>query len=177
MKYHALTISGKICTGKSALFKLLEQKLGWEVYSASRFFREWCRDHNMPIFAAELRPVELTREIDQGMREMLLQKEKIILEGWLAGYMAQGIPQVLKILLVCKDEERIKRFAKREGILFEKAKEEIQKREDNLFQKWKRVYGRADFFEPQYYDLVVDTADLKLKEVVDLVLARISSNK
>lgn len=173
MKYHAITISGLICTGKSSLFKNLKQKLGWSSYSASQFFREWCQEHTVPLFVAEARPESLTREIDEGMRKKLVEGEKIILEGWLAGFMAKGIPGVLKVLLTCRDEERIKRFAQRENVSQEKAREEIRKREDNLFQKWKRVYGRDDFLDPKYYDLIVDTTQLKPKEVAELVLKKL----
>lgn len=173
MKYHAITISGLICTGKSSLFKGLKQKLLWPSYSASQFFRDWCKEHNVPIFVAELRPESLTREIDEGMRKKLLTDENLILEGWLAGFMAKGISGVLKVLLTCQDEEGIKRFAQREKVSLEKARREIQKREGNLFQKWANVYGRDDFLEPKYYDLVVDTTQLKPKEVAELVLKKL----
>lgn len=173
MKYRVITISGKICTGKSALFKNLKQKLGWSSYSASQFFRDWCKEHSVPIFDAQLRPESLTREIDEGMRKKLAEGKNLILEGWLSGFMAQGIPGVLKVLLTCQDEERIKRFAQRENVSSEKTRKEIQKREDNLFQKWRKVYGRDDFLEAKYYDLVVDTTQLKPEKVVDLVLKKL----
>jgi len=184
VKYHAITISGPICSGKSSLFKTLCQKLGWLSYSASQFFRDFCQKNNLPLFAANLRPVSLTRKVDQEMRKKLLAGENLILEGWLAGFIArlpspggeatggqaQGIPGVLKVLLICEDGERAKRFAKREKISLQKAFREIRKREGNLFGKWGKVYGRRDFFEPKFYDLVIDTTRLKPKEPVDLVL-------
>lgn len=173
MKYRAVTVSGPICSGKSILFKSLPQKLNWPSYSASQFFRDWCREHNVPLFAANLRPESLTREIDQGTRAKLLQEKNIILEGWLAGYMGQGIEGVLKILLTCGDKERIRRFAQRENVSLEKAQEEIQKREKNLFEKWADVYGRDDFFDPKYYDLVIDTTYLKPEEISNLVVEKI----
>lgn len=175
MKYHAATISGLICTGKSSLFKDLKQKLNWPSYSASQFFRQWCREHKVPIFAAEKRPESLTREVDEGMRKKLLTGENLILEGWLSGFMAQEIPGVLKVLLACQDRQRIKRFAQREKASQDIAREEIQKREDNLFQKWGNVYGRDDFLEPKYYDLVVNTTHLQKEEVLEKVSAFLSS--
>lgn len=173
MKYRAITISGRICTGKSFLFKALWQKLGWESYSASQFFRNFCQRENLPLFAAELRPESLTREVDEEIRQRLLSGEKVIIEGWLAGFKAQNIPGVLKVLLVCSDEERAKRFAQREKISQDIARGEIKKREDNLFQKWQRVYGRDDFFELKYYDLVIETTNLKPEGVLKLVLTEL----
>lgn len=173
MKYQAITISGPICSGKSTLFKNLCQKLNWPSYSASQFFRDFCQKHSLPLFAAQLRPESLTREIDKGVREKLLREKEIIIEGWLAGFMGQGISGVLKILLICADEERFRRFSQREGISLEKARQKIEKQESNLFTKWKKVYGQDDFLEQRYYDLVIDTTDLKPKEVIDLVLARL----
>lgn len=173
MKYQAITISGPICSGKSTLFKNLCQKLNWSSYSASQFFRDFCQKHNLPLFAAELRPESLTREIDEGARERLLREKNVIVEGWLAGFMGQGIPGVLKVLLICTDGERFKRFSQREGVSFEKARQEIEKREVNLLTKWRKVYGRDDFFGPRYYDLVIETADLGSKEVLDLTLKKL----
>lgn len=177
MKYRVIAISGKICTGKSSLFKDLCQKLGWESYSASQFFRGWCLKRNLPLFAAHLRPDKLTREVDQEMKDALLGGEKLIAEGWLAGFTAQDIPQVLKILLTCEDRERAKRFAQREKISLAKAHQEIQKREANLFQKWKRVYGRQDFLAPKLYDLVIETSHFSPKEVLNLVLEKLEGKE
>lgn len=99
------------------------------------------------------------------------------MEGWLAGFIAQGIPGVLKVILICQDEERIIRFAKRENVSLEVAGKEIKIREENLFNKWKRTYGREDFFDPKYYDLVIDATCLKTREVLDLVLEKIGVEK
>lgn len=173
MKYRAITISGKICTGKSSLFKALVKKLGWKSYSSSQFFRDWCQKHNLPIFAAHLRPESLTREIDEGAREKLLGEKNIIVEGWLSGFMAQKIPGVLKVLLVCDDEIRVERFSQRENVDIAGARQEIEKREGNLFEKWQKVYRRSDFFDPKFYDLVIDATNLKPKEVLDSVLLKL----
>ncbi|MBI4100778.1 cytidylate kinase family protein [Candidatus Microgenomates bacterium] len=170
MKYHAITISGLICSGKSSLFNALRQELNWKSYSASDFFRKWCQEHNVPLFAAELRPVELTKKIDQQMRHEIERDGNIIVEGWLAGFMTQGIPGVFKILLVCEDAERIKRFAQRENVSLDQAKAEISKREASLFAKWRKVYSRNDFFKPDFYDLAIDTTQLKPNEVLEKVL-------
>lgn len=173
MKYRAITISGKICTGKSSLFKTLVKKLGWESYSSSQFFRDWCQKHNLPIFAVHLRQESLTRKIDEGVREKLLKEKNIIIEGWLSGFMGQGISGVLKILLICADEERIRRFSQRENINISRASQEIKKREESLLKKWKKVYGRSDFFDPKFYNLIIETTNLKPKEVLDLVLRKL----
>lgn len=173
MKFLAITISGKICSGKSSLFTSLVKKLGWKSYSVSQVFRDWCQKQHLPLFAAHLRPTSLTRRIDEGVRVKLSKEKEIILEGWLAGFMAQNIPGVLKILLICHDQERVKRFAQREGVTPVKARQEIEKREGNLFRKWKRIYQREDFLAPQFYDLVIETSSLTTQEIVNLVLEKL----
>lgn len=173
MKYQAVTISGKICSGKSSLFKNLVQELNWPSYSASQFFRQWSQEHQVHLFDAEARSDSLTCEVDKGMREKILEGKNLILEGWLAGFMALGLPRVLKVLLICHNKVRIERFAKREKITLAKASEEIKKREEALLNKWRRVYGREDFFEPKFYDLVIDTTRLGKIEVLRLVLEKV----
>jgi len=53
MKYSKITISGKICTGKTTLFWDLQKKLNWPVFSTGQFFRDYARQHNLSLEKAE----------------------------------------------------------------------------------------------------------------------------
>lgn len=175
--YKKATISGQICTGKTTLFSDLEKTLGWTIFSAGHFFREYAKTKEISIENADEQNEKLTKEVDLHMQSMLKEKDNILLEGWMTGIMAQGIPEVLKILLTCDDEERIQRFMKREHVSKEEAMVSVRDRQGNWKKKLEKIYKRNDFFDPKNYDLVVDTTDKKSDEVLHIVLSALGYNE
>ncbi len=170
MTYNKVTISGRICTGKTTLFWILQKKLGWPTFSASQYFRDYSRSTGVSLQKAEEQNPNLTKEVDLRMKKLLLEEEHILLEGWMAGIMADQMPDVLRILLTCEDTQRIKRFAKREKVSEEEAKANIEERERNLFTKLEEIYHRSDFVHPKNYNLVIDTTHKSLEETLGVVL-------
>src|SRR3989338_8986400 len=122
MKYSKITISGKICTGKTTLFRFLQEKLGWPIFSTGQYFRKYARDNNLSLGKAEEQNKKITREVDYHVRSLLKQDKLLIAEGWMTGIMANKYPGILKILLVCDDRKRVHRFAKRGKIPTKEAK-------------------------------------------------------
>lgn len=171
--YQKITISGQICTGKTTLFWDLARTLKWPTFSASQFFRDYSRTHHVSLQKAEEQNQNLTREVDLGMKDMLLQDYHIIVEGWMAGIMARGIPNVLQVLLTCSDKERTQRFAKREGIPLPDAEQKIREREESWIEKLKKIYNRTDFFDPTNYNLVIDTTHKTPDGVKNTVLTKL----
>lgn len=82
----------------------------------------------------------------------------------------RGLPHVLKVLLTCDDSLRIDRMVNRDGLSVEEAKQHIHDRQEANFSKWKRMYGVTDFWNPKYYDLVIDTYSNGPTETLNLVL-------
>ena len=50
------------------------------------------------------------------------------------------------------------------------AKKHLKEREDANLTKWKRMYGVNDFWDPKYYDLVINTYSHGPTETLDIVL-------
>lgn len=158
MKYTNITISGKICTGKSTLRSLLVKKLGWASFSTGELFRQYVIDHKLSLEKAEEQNNTLSKKIDNKVRSLLKTQKNLIVDSWLAGITAKNIPGVLKILLVCKDDIRYKRFAKREKIDYQTGKEKVEERFNNWANKIKKIYKQTDFYNPKLFDLVIDTS-------------------
>lgn len=173
--YTKVTISGQICTGKTTLFWDLYKQLKWPTFSASHFFRDYARIHHVSLQKGEEQEGNLTKVIDYGMQELVKKEQHVILEGWMAGVMADRIPGVLKVLLTCDENERVRRFAERENVSFEEARAKIKEREESVYRKLKENYGRDDILDPKKYDLVIDTTDRQAQEVLNLVLKRLNS--
>ena len=165
-KYAKVTISGLICTGKTTLFWELQNQLFWPAYSASHFFRDYARTHKTSLDQAEEQNNKLTPEMDMHMKGLLETFPKIIVEGWMAGVMASGRTDVLRVLLTCNERERIKRFALREKVTYKRARERVLAREQNLFTKLRQIYKRDDFLETKHYNLIIETTKIPLKSVV-----------
>lgn len=176
-KYRIITISGKVAVGTSTLSRGLQQILGWQYINAGEIQRQYDRDHKVEEAknGALVRPDEHEREIDEIMAKKLLKEEKnLIYEAWLAGFMAQGFPDVLKVLVICSSEAiRVDRVVNRDKMTVDEAKKYIKKREEENIIKWKKLYGDHDFWDPKYYDLVVDTYSSGPLETVGKVLDKL----
>ena len=170
MSYTKITISGQICTGKTTLYKALEKKLKWKAYATGQFFRDYALKHQLLIEQAEEQNTELTRKVDFKIRDMLKTKQYIIVEGWLAGIMANNYPKILKILLTCNKGERAKRFAKREKAKIKESKDRIEEREAKWLAEIYKIHRLEDIFNPKHYDLVINTTDLTPKQIQSQVL-------
>lgn len=173
--YSKITISGQICTGKTTLFWELYKTLNWPTFSASHFFRDYARTHHVSLQKGEEQEGSLTKVIDYGMQELIKKEQHIILEGWMAGVMADKNPGVLRVLLVCEEKERVRRFAERENVSLQEAAVKVKEREENVYAKLKENYGRDDILDPKNYNLIVDTTKKTTPEVLNEVLAKLKT--
>ena len=80
MNYQNITISGKICTGKTTLRNLLSKKLGWQTFSTGELFRQYVQKNNLSLEQAEEQNDKLTKKIDGQVKELLRTKKKQIID-------------------------------------------------------------------------------------------------
>lgn len=186
MKYRNITISGRVGAGSSTLLSELKKylaPLGWEFFSGGEFMRQYAIDNGLidkndtKHHYATAYPDDFDKQVDYGMKERLEKKEKQVLEADLAGFMAKGIPGVLKVLLVCHDDIRVDRVANRDNATIEEAKEHVFKVEEFNVNRWHKLYGDYDFWDPKNFDLAIDTYSHSKIETVDEVLRALGYNK
>jgi len=194
MTYRNITISGLPGCGSTTLMKLLKEKLDWQCYSGGEFMRSYAIEKglfspdNSVHHDATVYPDDFDRQVDYAVREKLASQEKHVLEAWLSGFLAQQIPGVLKVLVMCsQDAVRIDRIVNRDKISVEEAKSHVMHREDKNRSKWKVMYANEwqqwvvepgtlpssaeiDFWDPKLYDLVIDTFSTSQEETLNLVL-------
>ena len=173
MKFSKITISGKICTGKTTLFWKLQKKLNWSTFSTGQYFRDYARRHNLSLEKAEEQNEKITKDVDSKVRHLLKRDKNIIAEGWMTGIMADNFRDILKILLICNDKERVRRFSQREKIPFFQAKKRLKDRENNWLRKLRIIYGRDDIFDPKNYNLVINTTELSPGKVFNKVIEKL----
>ncbi|MFP4170541.1 MAG: (d)CMP kinase [Methanomassiliicoccales archaeon] len=171
-----VTISGPPGSGKTTVCERLSEMLSVECVISGNVFREMARNHDLTLeqfgHLAEQDP-QYDKMLDRRMVEIARGSEDIIMEGRLAGHMLarHGIP-AFKVLLEADLEERARRVAEREGIDPEKAKEQIDAREESERTRYWQYYG-IDLLDREVYDLILDTTDLSPERVADLILERL----
>lgn len=180
LKYSSVAISGRPGAGRSTLLKNLKEivgPLGWETFSGGDFSRKFAIDagkhdakdakHHLATDYSD----DIDHQIDAAMRKKLFDPNThVVVESWIAGWNMRGLSHVLKVLLMCEDALRIDRVVNRDNLTVEGAKKHLREREDTNIDKWKRMYRVTDFWDPKYYDLVINTYSHGPKETLNLVL-------
>lgn len=180
-----ITISGRIATGTTTLAKGLAQNLGWDVLEGGELFRKIHEESALHEVDSNQRPDKFDLEYEERIKDMLRSKSHQIIESHLAGFDAQGIPGVFKILVEVVNDDtaedmqdiRIDRLVNRKKLSISEAKHEIRVREANNLEKWRRMYANGDtkwvYWDRKYYDFVVNTFSHDPKEALNLVLSEL----
>lgn len=178
-----ITVSGRIGAGSTSLAKSLAKLFGWKHLEGGEIFWEAVRKKmGLDPKDTNLRPDEEDRLFDEQLKKILREDRDIVLETKLAGFNASGIDGIFKILVICEDKAgedqtaiRIDRLVNREHISVDDAKVEVVEREKNDLEKWRHIYAEGDtewvYYNPKYYDLVINTFDHNAEESVKKVLS------
>ena len=170
MKYRSIVISGPVASGSTTAAKLLSQKLEIPYKSAGDFFREYMIKYNIPLPQKEKIPDEVEKKVDDELTE-LANNKSIIIDGLYTGYFARSKPQVLKVLLTCDENERIRRALERIHTHKETA-EDVKKRDAAHDIKFHKLYADENFLNPKFFDLIIDTTKTKPEEVSEKILEK-----
>lgn len=160
LRFRNITVSGKIATGTSTLARNLVNVLNWQYINVGALQREFDRMHGIHENkqGASSRSDKHEQQMEEMTKNKLINESGLVYEAWLSGFVARDISGVLKVLTVCSNEAiRIDRVVNRDNTSVEEAKEWIRQREQENISKWQKLYGPYDFWDPQYYDLVIDT--------------------
>lgn len=180
-KIRIIAVSGRIASGSTTLAKQLAQQLGWRHIEGGEIFWEAVREKmQLSPKDTNLRPDEEDVLFDRQLKKILEEDKNLVLETKLAGFNAQGVDGVYKILVICEDNNgndqtqiRIDRLVNRENISVDKAKEEILEREKNDIHKWQHLYANNDpkwtYLDKKYYDLVINTFQHNKTEALNMV--------
>ena len=163
-----ITISGRIGSGQTTLAKKLAEKLSWNILEGGALFEKIHKELNMSELEVGKRPDKFDLDYEEKIKKMLSQETHNIIQSHLAGFDAQGISGVFKILLVVEDDDgedkieiRIDRLVNSRGFSIEQAKEEALVREQRNLEKWRRLYAKGDKnwvnWDKKYYDLIINT--------------------
>lgn len=163
-----VAIGGQIASGKSTLARKLAGRLGYRLVSAGEVMRETAAEKGMDLLEfsayAESHP-EVDRKIDERQKALSAEGDCVV-EGRISAYF---IPADFKVWLKADLRERALR-ARGRGDSDEDLEAAIRAREASERKRYREFYG-IDLDDTSIYDLVVDTTNLSVEEMVDKVWA------
>ncbi|MGA2968115.1 MAG: hypothetical protein ABSD69_03035 [Candidatus Levyibacteriota bacterium] len=183
-----ITISGRIGAGATTLAKKLSAILRWPLLEGGDLFEKIHKELNISQVDVLQRPDSFDLKFEEQIKRILTHEKNQIIQSHLAGFDIQGIAGVYKILVICQDPEgedkadiRIDRLMNRDGISLEEAKHEALVREKENLEKFRKLYVHKDptwvYWDPKYYDLIVNTYSLNKEEALRFVLEKIGFSK
>ena len=183
-----ITISGRIGSGATTLAQKLSKVLGWEMLEGGQIMRRINQEVAADVVETNKRPDHFDLEYEEMVKKILREEKNRIVQSHLAGFDAQEIEGVYKILVVCEDEEendkkdiRIDRLVNRDKISVEEAKNEVIEREKRNLEKWIRLYVNNDetwvYWDKKYYDLVINTYSHNKEETLKIALEALEREK
>ncbi len=179
-KAHIITIAGRLGSGKSSTAKALAARLSYQHFSSGDLFREIAAQHAMDVLSAnkqaEDSDFDIDYQVDQRLREIGQTETDKVIDSRTAWH---WIPQSFKVYLNIDTQaaaERIlankeERKASANENIPETVEEYVKELDDRYGSENKRymaLYGIDPALESNY-NLVINTAEHKLDEVVGLI--------
>ncbi|HVX58271.1 MAG TPA: nucleoside monophosphate kinase [Candidatus Saccharimonadales bacterium] len=177
-KKHIITIAGRPGSGKSTTAKLLANELDFDHFSSGDLFRALGRERGVDVLEANKKAgvvEELDRLVDSKLQEIGRDDDNLVIDSRTAWH---WIPDSFKIFLDLDMETAARRILaeiSEERMITENIVSHpgeyaklLQHRLDIEAERYKALYN-INPYDLANYDLVVNTAENNIEEVVKLV--------
>lgn len=174
-----ITISGTPGSGKSTIGKMLAKKLGWPRYYIGSLWRKIAKDKGLTL--AEYNKLGETDpstdlEVDAYQKKLGQTQDNFIIEGRTSWYF---IPHSLKLYLDVNERKGAKRVfqelqkqnTRNEDINLKTANDVLashRRRKKSDHKRYKKYY-HINVFDKKNYDLVLDTTNLNISQVLEKI--------
>lgn len=174
-----VTISGRPGSGKSAVATRVAEELDLRHVSAGDFMREMAAERDMSILELSRSAEEkdtIDREIDARTARLAEESSDFVIDARLGWHF---IPDSVKVFLEVRPEVAARRVyeaqrgTERENVSLAQTRAAIESRTESERKRYLNYYG-LDYTDHSHYDLVVDTSDKTVDEVVGAVLEYVS---
>ena len=154
-----ITISGEPGSGKTTVARLLARQLGLPHVYAGDLYRQEAQRRGLSLEEFN-RLCEADHSIDRNLDAEMARRARagrVVLEGRLAGYIAQQEKlAALKVWLTASEDVRARRVAEREGQDWQQILRVNDARHGADSKRYADIYG-WDLRDTQIYDLVLNT--------------------
>ncbi|PSP64906.1 cytidylate kinase [Halobacteriales archaeon QH_8_67_36] len=171
-----ITVSGPAGSGKSTLARSLADALDYEHVSGGDIFRSLAEEREMTpleLNKAAEEDAQIDRDLDRRLRDIAAERDDVVLESRLAGWMA-GEYADMKLWLTAPLSARADRIAQRENKPFEQARTETEERSESEAQRYAEYYD-IDYDDLSIYDLAINTARWDPQGTLSIALHAVDS--
>lgn len=175
-KRKIISIAGDLSSGKTTVTKLMQEKLGYEIYRNGEYFRKLAIEKGMSVteFNEYVKDhPEIDRQIEQSAKEYASERENLIIDARLGFY---AVPDSFKVYLRVDIDEAAKRAFedpnRKQSENFntvEEQKADLIKRFELENQRYFDLYG-VHKEDMSNYDFVLNTTYLTPEEVNEKIL-------
>ncbi len=170
-----LTIGGPPGSGKTTLAKILSEKTGMDIVYAGEIFRKMAEERGVSLeeFGKMAENEDsIDRELDERMLKIARERDEIILDGRLTGYITKkhGIP-AFRIYVTAELPVRIRRIAGRENKDEKTVEREILAREESEYRRYMKYYG-FEIRDTSIYDIVIESDNMSPESMAEKILHR-----
>ena len=172
-----ITVSGLPGSGTTSLSRYLAERHGFTMISAGEVFRQLAREHNMELAVfgrlAGENP-EFDRMIDARQKEIAADRDNIIVEGRLSGWVVENAN--LKIWLYAPIGCRIKRIAFRDQVTDEKTAEQLTLEREHCEAGRYQSYYSIDIHDLSIYHMILNSEHWNVEglgAIVDTAIAQL----
>ncbi len=183
-----ITISGLPGSGKSSVAKLLAKRLKMKRYYMGEMRREIARKKGITL--EDLNRLGENEEwtdkmVDDYQRELGKREDNFIIEGRTSFFLIPGSIKIFLDVDIRTGAERIFRVIEKEGAshrnegdfkTIDEAEKAIRERIRSDRMRYRKYYG-IDFLDKSHYDMVIDTTDLGISQVVEKIIGMIEKRK
>ena len=173
-----ITITGKPCSGKSTIAKLIVSKYGFKRIGVGDLFKEEAKKRGLST--EEFNVVCMTDPsydffIDEQSAKLgkELEGQKIIFDSRMAWHF---VPKSFKVFVNVEEEEMINRLmvSDRQGkesyTTYEEAKHTLLNRQKLETERYKKLYN-VDLYDLDNFDLVLDSTNKSAEILVEEVMS------
>ncbi|MBN1646315.1 cytidylate kinase family protein [Candidatus Woesearchaeota archaeon] len=178
-----VVISGKAGTGKSTVAKILQQRLGWERIYGGQIHRDIAREKGMTLEEYNAQHRTDKPENEKLVEERILsiineapQETNFIIESRCAWKL---LPESFKVILTVDEFEAAKRIFHDLQVNpdrnqqmpkdIEDMLKQNRKRDKEEYDRYLKAYGIYDVYNPDHYDLTVDTTHIPAEDAAGLI--------
>ena len=161
-----LTIAGTPGSGKTSAAKELAKRLNMKFYSMGDFLEKVAAEKNQTIDELISGDDEADHRVDAYQKKLGETEDNMIVEGRISWFF---MPKSFKILVTCEeneaagrtvqDKKRGNRPDEPEYASLDDAKKINAERVARFSEKFKRLYGIENYYDPSHYDFILDTTN------------------
>ncbi len=175
-----IALAGMPGCGSSTTARLLAKKLDYRLFIAGDYFKSFGEGKETEKAISfwktkKANTKDFHIKLDDMQRQAAL-KGNAVIEAKLAFRMLKDLADY-KVWLTAPKKVRAERYAKRDGITKEKAKELLEQKEELEKTKYKKIYGFNLYEQEKEADMVVYTQNSTPDEIVNKIISELREKR